>query len=540
MKTLIYSAFLFCITISGAKAQQVTSHVPWTKEDSAAINALALYPDSVRMEIFTACEYPAIIVDVASLQKNSNAAFADLLSSYPRTTQEDVYNLSRYPNLITQIVNGGQKSKEDMETLLAVYPSEIHDKGLKYGMEQFDLLSKINDLQMQVNRQFQTLISTYPQDVQKVFTDMLQMPEVMALLNDHLSLTVRVGDHYKRDPQYVMHKSDSNALVQAQQNAEQLNAWKQNIQEDTAAQNELKQAANDYADSNGYNNSDVDAPVNSDEVSNYSVYPYSYWFGYPTWYPYSYWYDYPYWYDWGFYYGPGGQIIVFGFPSYYFINWYFWYPYHCHRYPHLGAAYVRHYYGAHRQNTLSRQVVHNWVHENRKYLPADFIKSNANNTRVEAIKQMGLVNEKALDKTGRVDAKIRDQYLAKNATNYPALRTTPAQATMPEEKPMPDVRQQFTPQPAVNPQRTETQRAQPQQAQPNRSQQQNNYNNVQNAQQYHSGSWEQAQPTRQQQQYQAPPQRQQEQRQASPPQQQAPQRSQQSPPQRSNGGGRPK
>ena len=82
MKTLISSALLLLITITGANAQQVSSHTPWTKDDSAAINALALYPDSVRMEIFTACEYPAIIVNVASLQKNSSAAFADLVSNY--------------------------------------------------------------------------------------------------------------------------------------------------------------------------------------------------------------------------------------------------------------------------------------------------------------------------------------------------------------------------------------------------------------------------------------------------------------------------
>src|SRR5580658_10589508 len=107
MKTLIYLLLLFLLPFAGANAQQVTTHTPWTKEDSAAINALALYPDSVRMEIFTACEYPAVIVNVASLQKNSSAAFADLVSSYDKTKQEDIWNLSRYPNLIARLVDGG-------------------------------------------------------------------------------------------------------------------------------------------------------------------------------------------------------------------------------------------------------------------------------------------------------------------------------------------------------------------------------------------------------------------------------------------------
>src|SRR5579863_8453491 len=105
MKTLIYPVILLTLTIAGVNAQspqtpdgQVSSHTPWTKEDSAAINALALYPDSVRVEIFTACEYPAIIVNVASLQKNSSSAFADLVNSYDKTKQEDIWNMSRYPN----------------------------------------------------------------------------------------------------------------------------------------------------------------------------------------------------------------------------------------------------------------------------------------------------------------------------------------------------------------------------------------------------------------------------------------------------------
>ncbi|HTB31315.1 MAG TPA: hypothetical protein VK808_04765, partial [Bacteroidia bacterium] len=100
MKTLISTLLLVILAITGTEAQQVSSHTPWTKEDSAAINALALYPDSVRREIFTACEYPAIIVNIASLQKNSSTAFADLVSGYSQTKQEDVWNLSRYPNLI--------------------------------------------------------------------------------------------------------------------------------------------------------------------------------------------------------------------------------------------------------------------------------------------------------------------------------------------------------------------------------------------------------------------------------------------------------
>lgn len=526
MKIRIYSALLFIITIAGANAQQVTSHAPWTKEDSAAINALALYPDSVRMQIFTACEYPAIIVNVASLQKNSSAAFAEMVNSYDKSKQEDIWNLSRYPNLISRLVDGGKKSKEDIETILKDYPADIHDVSLKYGRDEYDLLKKVDDLQNQTNQQFNDIISSYPADVQKTFTNLLQMPEVMTLLNDHLSLAVRVGDKYKRDPQWVMHKSDSTAAAEAKINAEQLNEWKQTIQQDSNARNDMKAAANEYATDNGYSQSQVDAPIDSTQVNNTAVYPYSYWFGYPVWYPYAYWYPYPWWYDWGFYYGPYGEIIVFGCPSFYFTNWYFWYPHHWHRYPWLGCAYIHHYYGPHRLNTLSRQVVHNWVHANRNYLPADFIRGNSNTVRAEAFRQYGELNEKVANKDGTINTKARDAEFAKNPAKYNALNSHPEQAKIPEEKQGADIRQPYTRQPAVNPPREQSQRVQTQTPQQN-TQPRYNYDNIQRAQSYHNNTWQQAQP-----QYHSAPQ------QSAPRSVPSPSRSMPSSPSRSNGGGR--
>jgi len=514
MKILIYSVALLSIIITRANAQQVSTHTPWTKEDSAAINALALYPDSVRREIFTACEYPAIIENVASLQKNSSTAFADMVSSYSKTKQEDVWNLSRYPNLISRLVEGGKKSKEDIETILNDYPAEIHDVALKYGRDEYDLLKKVDDLQINTNQQFNDAIASYPPDVQKTFTDLLQLPEVMNLLNDHLALSVRVGDKYKRDPEWVMHKSDSTAAAEAKINAQQLQDWKQTLQQDSGAQNDMKAAANEYATDNGYKQSDVDAPMDSNQVDNTAVYPYSYWFGYPTWYPYAYWYPYPYWYDWGFYYGPYGNLVVFGFPSFYFTNWYFCYPHHWNRYPYLGSAYIYHYYGANRLNTMSRQVVHNWVHANKSYLPAGFTRNDA--TRVAAIRQYGELNQKVANKDGTINPQARDAAFTKNPSKYSALNSHPQQAAIPDEKQGADVRVPFTRQPAIVPKRAQSQRiqqprtqSQPSAAQqPQRAQQSTqpkyNYNNIQRAQSYHSNSWQQAEPARAAPQYSAP------------------------------------
>jgi hypothetical protein len=149
---------------------------------------------------------------------------------------------------------------------------------------------------------------------------------------------------------------------------------------------------------------------------------------------------------------------------------------------------------------MSRQVVHNWVHENRPYLQKDFIHNDA--TRVSAMRQFGELNEKVMNKDGSINMTERNTYLAKNADKYPSLNSNPQQPKVPDEKQATDVREPYTRQPVVNPPRQQSQRVQ-QQPQQQRSQPSAQpYNNIQRAQSYHSNGWQQTEPT-----YHAEPQR---------------------------------
>jgi hypothetical protein len=506
MKTLIaLNIMLLGLIGSPSFADNIDgTHVPMTKEDSSAIDALVLYPDSVRLDIFKACEYPAVIVNVASIQKNSSATFAEMVSGYTKEEQEDIWNMSRYPGLITELAHANGTSDNTLNAIAANYPEDIRATAVKYGKSDQALLIRIDSLQTSTNTQFNQSISYYPADVQATFQRLLQYPEVLNLLNDHLSLTVRVGDHYKRDPQYVIHKADSNAAAQAKESTQEVEDWKQNINSDTAAQNELKSAANAYADSNGYTTSQVDAPRDTTDVNNYNCQPYSYWFGYPTWYPYAYWYPYPYWYDWGFYYGPYGNLVVFGMPSFYFTNWYFYYPWYWHRYPHLGGCYVNHFYGHRRSYSRSAMVVHSWVQNNRGYLPKDFMTSRT--SRVEAIRQLGDLHEE-VRKEGPVNNVTRNNYLQAHPDKFTVLNHTPQQVAAPiKAERVTNVIQQPVRQPAVVPSRinntmpqrttptyTQPQRTAPTYTQPQRTQP--SFNNVYKAQNYQRAQWENTQPT---------------------------------------------
>jgi len=503
MKKKIFISISFVIAIlcinnkSIAQQPQTSNHI--TREDSAAFNALVMYPDTIRLDIFEVCEYPAAIVNIASLQKNSSSGFTDAISNYSKEEQEDFWNLSRYPGLISDLAQGGKKSKEDMDRILVNYPDEIHETALKYGRDHYETLKKIDDLKSQTNTQFAQILSDYPQVTQEALKELTQYPEIISLLNDHLSLTVRIGDHFRRDPQGVIHRMDSLNLAEVRQNAEDAATWKQNVEQNPDDANDLKSAAKDYANENGYTQDEISTAPSPEYISNYTCVPYSYWFGYPIWYPYSYWYPYPFWFDCGFYYDAYGNMVIIGYPSYYFTNWYFYYPEHMHHYPHLCNSYINYYYGhghGHRGMADGNSViVHHWVKDNKPYLPKDFLTNNTN--RIEVIKQIGQLNEDAKkDQNGKTGLPAaRDQYFQKNIAKYPALNAAPQSKTVAEDKQqnIQEVQQQPAKQPAVKITTSVQKPAVSPKPQP-KTQSTYNFNNMNKAQEYHKQSWEQTQP----------------------------------------------
>jgi len=502
-------------TITHAQ-QPPTNHKLMSKEDSAALNALVMYPDTTRLAIFEAAEYPAIIVNLATLQKISSEDFSALISSYSKDEQEDLYNLTRYPGLISNLVRGGKKSNNQINAILANYPSEIHDAALKYASDPttFETLQKIDNFQSQINAKFEEIISGYQPVTQNAFRQLIQLPDVINLLNDHLELTVRVGDHYRRDPQWVIHRADSAYAAETKQHSEDVASWQQSIQQNPDDAADLQNAAADYAQENGYSQADITTAPNPEEVANYTCYPYSYWTGYPSWYPYSYWYPYPFWFDCGFYRDRGGHIVILGPPSPYFTSWYFYSPEHWNRYPHLADHYIG-YYRTRPTVTRNAIIVRGWVHENKRLLPPNFLTDKTQ--RVRAIQDVGRMHVEMRKQLGTkpITDDVREQFIQKNISKYPTLRYTKPEA------PKTGDRTPYTPvfhidppvkQPPVRiniPERQPTPLPQqPVRMQPERpiiqGQPAPRFNNIQRAQQYHTNTWEQAQPVQRPQVQQAP------------------------------------
>ena len=198
------------------------------KENQEAVDAIAMYPRDTRKIIFEATEYPEIIAKLNAMQKNSQEAFENLISSFSKEEQEKIWNLTRYEGLISDIAANWNKSEIEINNILAGYPEEIHKTALE-ERNNHELLFQIDKMNKSYNSDFEILMSGYPPEAIDAFREMIKMPEVLDMLFDHMQYTVVVGDYYKKNPERILHKTDSLNLVLTQKNAQEADEWKQSM-----------------------------------------------------------------------------------------------------------------------------------------------------------------------------------------------------------------------------------------------------------------------------------------------------------------------
>ncbi|MGA2824387.1 MAG: hypothetical protein ABSE72_12775 [Bacteroidales bacterium] len=355
---------------------------------------------------------------------NITVSIAEEKATQPlsKEEQEKIWNLTRYDGLISDLTANQNKSEDEINNILGNYPEEIHKTALEEQKNNYDLLVQIDKMNKNYNSDFELLLSGYPPEAIDAFRKIIEMPEVLDILFDHMQYTVVVGDYYKKNPERVLHKTDSLNLVLTKKNTQEADDWKQSMNDNPQAQEEYTEAAQEYAQYNGYQPEDYNVPLTQD-VTDYNTYPYNWWFGYPWWYPYDYWNPYPYWYDWGFYYGPNRRIVFFGLPSEYFMDWFFYYPEHCSRYAELSNHYYN-YYDRHREsrnfNSISHSV-NDWRNRNKDIVNADWDQDNSN--RIQRFKEYGKMEvDRRKYNTKNPKKQIEQtEYIQKEQRKYPLL-----------------------------------------------------------------------------------------------------------------------
>lgn len=304
------------------------------EEDRTAAETVVLFPEETRGHIFEVSQHPELLLKLSSLQKKTKDEFRFIIKNYEKNYQEKFYELTRYRVLLNELGSEDRKSKKEIEDLLISYPEDIHETATELGRNQHETLRKIVQLNQSAKKGMQEVLSGYPEDTRASVKALITNPEVLTTLTENIEQTILVGDLYKKDPEWVNRKADSLNRLVVVQRMEELEDYKAQLESDSAAYQEMLDAAETYKRDNQIKDTE---PKETKTTVHYS---YSYWYGYPYWYPY--WTPVPYYYHTGFYIGSGGTVVIIGLPSYHYVNWH--YTYYPHAHIHLHAHYTRHYH----------------------------------------------------------------------------------------------------------------------------------------------------------------------------------------------------
>jgi hypothetical protein len=432
----ILISIMGCAAYLSVNAQPNSSYsVELNEEEQTAVNALVLYPKTTRSIIMKASSHPEAIVRIESIQLKTSEAFKSLLQQYPESAQATLWDLTRYPNLIERLSSG-----ESLPSLLPDYPEVVHT-GIRLAKSQYsEVIASIQELNQKATSAFEDTWQNYPVEDQEALRSLIELPEVLSLLTEHVRLTIIVGDLYKRNPVWIEQKADSLHLIVAREQAQELEDWKQSIKDNPKVMDDLKASANVFKEENtdlteyeyDYDDDEYFDSVEDDlyyenqaeeerVIHHYYHYNYPYWFGYPYWYDYPRWRPYPTWWDWGFYWTPNQTIVVFGLPSFHFTNWYFYYPNHHYHYPHLSAHFVNHYYGHRAHGSSITTSVNTWASRNRQVVNEDWLRDDDRlPKRFEEFGKAEMARNKYNSKyPNRVLSQT--EFVEKNKNRYPEL-----------------------------------------------------------------------------------------------------------------------
>lgn len=407
------------------------------KDNQKSIEALALYPEDIRLAILEASKYPEVLIKMQGIRDKTSTAFRTLIEDYPRQTQDYFYDFTRYPGLVKTLV-AERNNTGAIRRALEVLPANKRDEAIGVVERQAGTLAKIHDLNETAFGAYENLIAGYSAPAQQAFRALLGLPEVVDILNEDLRFTILVGDVYREDPAWAIHKMDSLNLAVARAHALEQEEWKKNIENDPQARQELQAAAREYANEYGYVDEIYDigtddlyaapAPAAPAQVVRTYYYPYPYWFGYPWWSPQPCWRPYPYWWYWGFY-PYHSTVVIIHMPSYHFMHWYFHRPYHHHRYNRLSTHFVNHYYGHRNSGTTISSGVGDWRNNNRTIISDDWLSDK--NRVPDRLREYARFEQgrQAFNDKNPTKALTREAYLEKNTRQYPELARSRTAAT---------------------------------------------------------------------------------------------------------------
>jgi len=369
----IFSTILMSLSIQGkAQSENQKALLQMIDEDRTTIDAIAGYDEKVQRDILQIAQTPEVLNRIEELQNRSKNQFRAIIDNYDRDAQAAFYEMARYPNLISDLVKNGKPSNLEVSRIVSNYPDDIHETAKKYARIYFEVLLRIDQLNSEIDGAFQSYLEPYNRETRESVNTLLAYPEIVSILVEDKDFTTLLGAVYREDRNWIEGNLNRISKELAEQNKEDLDAYKNQIQNDPEAYNEMLDASEKFAKENNelrYESSSE--PVVEVRVIN----SYPYWFGYPYWYSDPYWRPRPVYYHTGFYRNHYGNIVFVGLPSYHFLHWQTYH--HPTLFPHLSYNYYSYYQNhyVNRYRNSHRPVAHHGFYRS--------IESNViNNPRV--------------------------------------------------------------------------------------------------------------------------------------------------------------
>ena len=335
----IFLAILMSLSIHGkAQSENQNALLQMIDEDRTTVDAIAGYDENVQRDILQVAQTPEVLNQIEELQNRSKNQFRAIIDDYDRDAQAAFYEMARYPNLISDLVKEGKPTNSEVNQIVLNYPEDIHETAKKYARMYFEVLLRIDQLNSEIDGAFQSYLEPYDPETRESVNTLLAYPEIVSILVEDKDFTTLLGAVYSEDPNWIEGNLNRISKELAEQNKEDLDAYKNQIQNDPEAYNEMLEASDKYAQENN----EARYESSSDPIVNVRIInSYPYWFGYPYWYSDPYWRPRPIYYHTGFYRNNYGNVVFVGLPSYHFMHWQTYN--HPTLFPHLSYNYYSYY-----------------------------------------------------------------------------------------------------------------------------------------------------------------------------------------------------
>lgn len=339
-----------------------------------ALTTLALADESLRDAVLDASVHPDALASLSAIQERSSREFRSRLDGEERATQQDVWELSRYPELVDELVLGGRPTRGAVDDIVEGHPKRIQEIARGLALHHFSLVRDIATIREEAERENRLALASLPLSTQASFEALIERPDLLSAMLREPAVPARLARMVREDSWNARTTLDREHARLTDEREQELDDWRETIENDPEAERELRESAEQFAEDEGYEDPDDYADDYADydaddhdrvetrtEVHHIYHHPYPWWFGPPHWQVGWHWY--PHHTHWGFHVSIGGGLLIHSLPSPVFSYWHYRRPpSHRHHYRHLHGHWSR--YGS--RHYLHRDYKHR-VHRKKRH-----------------------------------------------------------------------------------------------------------------------------------------------------------------------------